>query len=127
MLEQRRLTRRRFSYYMRVMNDVTGELVGYWTDISSGGFRLETFKPISQDTVFRFRVVLSSEIANKTFMVFGARSRWCQQDPFDPNLYAVGFQISGLSPDDSTIFTRMFEKYGSENSVGSSAANYSWK
>ena len=109
MLEQRRLARRKFSYYMRVIDDETGELVGHWTDISPGGFRLETSKPIPEDTVFRLRIDLSSEIANKTFMVFGARSRWCQKDAFDPNLYVVGFQIARLPPDDSKIFKSMFE------------------
>ena len=127
MLEQRRLARRKFSYYMRVIDDETGELVGYWSDISPGGFRLETLKPISQDTVFRFRIALSNEIANKTFMVFGARSRWCKKDAFDPNLYFVGFQIARLPSDDSTIFMSMFEKYGSQDSNANYTADHLWR
>jgi hypothetical protein len=103
---------------MLVRDDQTSELVGHWTDISPGGFRLESLKPILQGKDFRFRIDLSSEIANKSFMVFGARSRWCQKDAFDPNLYVAGFQIAPLPPDDFKIFTRMFEKYGSQESNG---------
>jgi hypothetical protein len=127
MLEQRQLTRRKFSYYMRVIDDKTGELVGHWTDISSGGFRLETLKPIPQDKDFRFRIDLSSEIANKTSMIFGARCRWCQKDDFDPNLYIVGFQVVKLPPDDLKIFKNMFEKYGSEYNNGNVSTDYFWK
>jgi hypothetical protein len=127
MLEQRQLTRRRFSYYMLVMDDQTGELVGHWTDISPGGFRLESLKPIPLNKDFRFRVDLSSEIANKTSMVFGARSRWCQKDSFDPNLYVVGFQVVRLAADDFKIFKNMFEKYGSESNSGSTNTDYLWK
>jgi hypothetical protein len=127
MLEQRQLTRRKFSYYLLAFDDKTGELVGHWTDISPGGFRLETLKPVPQDADFRFRIELSGEISRKGAMIFNARSRWCQQDSFDPNLYVAGFQIANLPPDDSKIFARIFERYGSKVSNGNSTNNYLWK
>jgi hypothetical protein len=127
MSEQRQLTRRKFSYYMLAFDDKTGELVGHWTDISHGGFRLETLKPIPQDTVFRFRIDLSGEISGKRNMVFNARCRWCQKDAFDPNLYVAGFQIVNMPPDDSRIFARMFERYGSQNGSGNFTNDYLWK
>ena len=127
MLEQRELTRRIFAYYMLVYDDETGELIGHWTDISPKGFRLETLKPIPKDTDARFRIDLSGEISGKGFMVFKARSRWCQQDPFDSNLYVAGFQVVNLSPDDSRIFGRMFERYGSQGSNENSTEDYLWK
>lgn len=127
MLEQRQLTRRIFSYYMLAFDDKTGELVGHWTDISAGGFRLETLKPIPEDTIFRFRIDLSGEISGRSVMVFNARCRWCQQDPFDPNLYVAGFQVVNLTPDDSRIFGRMFERYGSQGSSENSTEDYLWK
>ncbi len=127
MLEQRKLTRRTFSYYMLVFDDKTGELVGHWSDISPSGFRLETIKPVPQDVDFRFRIDLSREIANKSYMTFDARSRWCQKDDFDPNLYDAGFQIGKLPPDDFKIFKSMFEKYGSQNGNVNYSNDYLWK
>jgi hypothetical protein len=128
MLEQRQEARRIFSYYMLVYDDVTGELIGHWTDISPAGFRLETIKPVHPNSDFRFRVDLSNEIANKTYMVFCAHSRWCHKDEFDSNLYDAGFQLAKLPPDDNRIFTTMFERYGShdinENFTGD---NYTWR
>ncbi len=127
MVEKRRLPRRNFSYYMRVMNENTGELVGHLADISTGGFRLESAKPIPQNRDFFFRIELPGDIATKTYMVFGARSKWCTKDRFDPGLFDVGFQIVNMVPSDFEIFARMFDKYGSQNPNRNSTADYLWR
>ena len=62
MPERRRLDRRTFSYYMRLMNENTGELVGHLADISTGGFKMESLKPIPSNVDFRFRIELTSEL-----------------------------------------------------------------
>src|SRR5258708_37972440 len=124
MAERRHLNRRSFSYYMRVMNENTGELVEHLADLSTAGFRLECAKPIPENRDFYLRIDLSSDISNKTYMVFGARSKWCQKDRLDPSLYDVGFQIVNMAPSDYEIFSRMFEKYGSQNPSRDSTAYY---
>ena len=127
MVERRRLPRRNFSYYMRIMNENTGELVGHLADISTGGFKLEAAKPIPQNRDFFFRIELPGDISDKAFMVFGARSRWCTKDRFDPMLYDIGFQIVNMNPGDFEIFSRMFDKYGSQNSNRNATADYLWR
>ena len=127
MPERRRLARRNFSYYMRVMNDATNELVGHLADISTGGFKLDCQKPVQPNTDFLLRIDLTPEIASKEFMVFAARSRWCRADRFDPTSFNVGFQITTMSPGDLEIFVRMFEKYGTKLSEGKSSHDYLWR
>ena len=107
-----RQERKEFSYYMQLFNDETQELVGHLADISSGGFKLDSLQPIAPEVDFRFRLNLTSEVADKPFMVFVARSKWCKVDPFDPFCYNVGFQLLNISPKDIEIFNRMVEKYG---------------
>ncbi|HEX2696418.1 MAG TPA: PilZ domain-containing protein [Anaerolineales bacterium] len=124
-MERRRLDRRNFSYYMRVMNEANGELVGHLSDLSTGGFKLDTRNAILVNQDYHLRMELSDEIANKKFMVFIARSKWCQRDHYDSSSYNVGFQIVNMAPGDAEIFTRMFEKYGSQNR--NSASDYLWK
>lgn len=126
MVERRQLPRKNFSHYMRVMNENTGELVGHLADISTGGFKLESSTPIPKNRDYFFRVDLSEEISNKPAMVFGARSKWCTKDRFDPMLYDVGFQIVNMTPGDFEIFARMFEKYGAQN-ANKSNSDYLWK
>jgi hypothetical protein len=112
--ERRNLDRKDFSYYMRLIDNDTQELVGHLVDISSGGFKLDSQNPIPINKDFRFRLDLTSEVANKPSMVFMARSKWCEVDPLDPLLYNVGFQLVNIAPGDLEIFNRMMEKYGTQ-------------
>lgn len=112
--ERRKLNRKDFSYYMRLIDSDTQELVGHLVDISSGGFKLDSQTPIPPNKDYRFRMDLTSEVANKPSMVFVARSKWCEVDPLDPFLYNVGFQLVNISPGDIEIFKRMMEKYGTK-------------
>lgn len=123
--ERRKLDRRHFSYYMRVMNDTNGELVGHLADISTGGFKLESQKPIPLNLDFKLRIDLTGEVSDKSYIVFIARTKWCQPDHIDPTSYNVGFQLISITPSDLEIFSRMFEKYGSKNK--NSNTDYLWK
>lgn len=112
MSERRNVERREFSYYMRLVDNDTQELIGHLMDISSGGFKLDSQKPIPVNKDFRLRMDLTNEVANKPYMVFVARSKWCDTDPLDPFVYNVGFQLINVSPSDFNIIKRMIEKYG---------------
>jgi hypothetical protein len=112
MPERRKLDRRDFSTYMRVMNEHTGELIGHLADISTGGFKLESRTPVNENIEFLMRMDLTNEVSNKDHLVFVARSRWSQRHPIDPTLYNIGFQIVEMLPEDLEIFIRVFEKYG---------------
>lgn len=126
MAERRKLARRDFSYYMRVMNERTGEVIGHLADISTGGFKLETTCPVAKNLEVVMRMELSSEISDKEHFVFVGRTRWCQRDPLDPRLYNIGFQIVQMDPEDLDIFIRIFEKYASPAKVKQSA-DYLWR
>ena len=115
MSERRNIERREFSYYMRLVDNDTQELVGHLMDISSGGFKLDSQKPIAPNKDFRLRMDLTSEVANKPSMVFVARSKWCKTDPLDPFVYNVGFQLINISPSDFNIINRMIETYGKKS------------
>jgi len=97
---------------MRLVDNDTQNLVGHLMDISSGGFKLDSQKPIPANKDFRLRMDLTSEVANKPYMVFIARSKWCEVDPLDPFIYNVGFQLINIAPSDLDIINRMMAKYG---------------
>ena len=110
--DRRHLERKDFSYYMRLVDNDTQDLVGHLVDISSGGFKLDSQSPIPINKDFRLRMDLTREVADKPAMVFVARSKWCEVDPLDPFIYNVGFQLVNISPADLEIFNRMMAKYG---------------
>ena len=128
MADKRKINRRDFTYYMQVKDDATKQIVGYLSDISTGGFRLDCPKQIASGQDFRLHIELTADIADKTSMVFIARSKWCRPDHVDPNTYNVGFEIVNMSPGDMLIFQRMFDKYGSQNTTkGKSSSDYMWR
>lgn len=128
MADKRKINRRDFSYYMQVTNEANKELLGYLSDISTGGFKLDSPKKIAPGQDFRLHIELTPEIAEKNSMVFIARSKWCQPDNIDPTSFNVGFEIINMSPSDMAIFQRMFDKYGSENRVRNRGSDdYLWR
>jgi hypothetical protein len=113
---------------MQVTDDLSKQLIGYLTDISTEGFRLDCPKAIAPGQDFRMQIQLTADIADKTSMSFIARSKWCHTDHVDPNTYNVGFEIVQMAPSDIVIFQRMFEKYGSEKrSKSKSSSDYMWR
>ena len=127
MPERRKLGRREFSDYLRLMNENTGELVGHLSDISTGGFKMESKKPIGTNLDFLLRMDNTNAVADKDHLVFSARSRWCRPDPADPALYNVGFELIDIAPEDIEIFIRIFEKYGSNVKNNKKNLDYLWK
>jgi hypothetical protein len=128
MADKRKIDRRDFTYYMQVTDDLSKQLIGYLTDISTGGFRLDSPKQIPAGLDFRMQIQLTADIADKTSMSFIARSKWCHTDHVDPNTYNVGFEIIKMTPSDMVIFQRMFDKYGAEKRMKSKSSNdYLWR
>lgn len=111
MVEHRKSKRRNFSYYMRVTDSVTQKPVGHLSDISLIGFKLDSSQPLPIGVDFNLRIDLNNEIADKNFMSFVARSRWCRRDRLDPLTQNVGFEIVNMNPQDMTIYQRIVERY----------------
>lgn len=127
MSEKRKKDRREFTYYMQVKDDTTKRIIGYLSDISTGGFKLDCPQQIPPGQDFRLQIDLTADVADKTTMVFIARSKWCRPDYIDPTSYNVGFEIVNMAPSDMMIFQRIFEKYGSEKASKRKSDDYLWK
>ena len=111
--------RRACSLYLRLVNHRTGETVGDIADLSPSGFKLESSKQIAVGAEMTFRMDLPPGLADKPYMVFAARSRWCRTDPMDGRLYDIGFEITRMDATDAHIFQRVFERYGTSANLNS--------
>lgn len=128
MPDKRKIDRRDFSYYMQVKDEGTKQTIGYLSDISSGGFKLDCPKEIPPGRDFRMQLDLTADIADKNSMVFIARSKWAKPDFVDPNTFNVGFELVNITPGDMLIFQRMFEKYGTQRaSRNKRSDDYLWR
>ena len=110
--ERRESNRRKFGYYMPVVDNNTRKIVGFLSDISPQGFKLESQKILSINTVYHLRLDLTPEFSNKSHIVFFAKVAWSQPDPVSPIEFINGFQIVNIAPEDQVIFERIAEKYG---------------
>ncbi|MEW6084901.1 MAG: PilZ domain-containing protein [Chloroflexota bacterium] len=128
MTDKRKIDRRDFTYYMQVKDEGTKQVIGYLSDISSGGFKLDCPKNIQPGQDFRMHIDLTPDLSDQTSMVFIARSKWTHPDFVDPSTFNVGFEIINISPSDMLIFQRMFEKYGSESTTRKKGSDdYLWR
>jgi len=116
MPERRTQPRKDFTYYMQLIDDDTKELIGYLTDVSKGGLKVDSPNELPVNKDFRLCMDNIGSVADKPSMVFVARTRWCKVDALDPFTYNVGFQIIRIEPADSLILQRVIDTYGSEKS-----------
>jgi hypothetical protein len=97
---------------MRVLNDDTQEILGHMVEVSAIGLQLETTVPLPLQKDYYLRLELTPDLADRPFMIFIARTKWCKMDVIEPNLYHVGFQVVEIMPDDREIFLHIVAKYG---------------
>jgi hypothetical protein len=97
---------------MRVLNDDTQEILGHMVEVGAIGLQLETTAPLPLQRDYYLRLELTADLADRPFMIFIARTKWCKMDTIEPNLYHVGFEIIEIMPDDKDIFLRILTKYG---------------
>lgn len=113
MPERRTVPRKKFRLYLQVMNDDTNEQLGHMIEVSSTGLQLESSSKLPLETDYYLRLELTPELADRPYIVFIARSKWCRTDEIQPNLYRIGFAVVEILPDDRQIFVNLVQKYGS--------------
>jgi len=126
-MEKRRKRRRKFSIYMCLWDHTTNKMIGHLTDIGEGGFKIDSQSKIQAGLDYLLRIDLPREVANKSMMIFNARSKWCKPDKFDPNSFSVGFEITDIGQGDQEIFLRMFDRYAAQTSKEKEDGDYLWR
>jgi hypothetical protein len=113
--ERRNVKRRKFTYYMRVLESNTLQTMGYLADISERGFQLDSPQPVALNQDFNLRLDLTPDVSDRNFITFKARCRWSRPDESDPFSFDAGFQVISISPHENEIFQRIVAKYGSKS------------
>ena len=110
MTERRTVPRKKFNLYLRAMNDDSGEPMGHVIEVSATGLQLESTVKLPTETDYYLRLDLTPELADRPYIVFIARSKWCKVDDIQPNLYHVGFAVAEILPEDKPIFINLIKK-----------------
>ncbi len=116
MAERRKSERRSISYYLRIIDADTNQMLGHLGDITLQGLKMDSQKRLPVRKEYRLRINTTSDVADKDFIEFSAFTRWCQPDPLQTGLYEIGFEIAKIAPYDSAIVQRIMDKYSARES-----------
>jgi hypothetical protein len=113
--ERRKLKRRSLAYYMLVMDSNSREMLGHLVDITPIGLMMDSQKPLPLETDYRLRLDTMPDVADKDYIKFTARTKWCAPDAVEPYLYDIGFSIIDIAQHDAEIIRKIAEKYASRD------------
>ncbi len=108
---RRKINRRYLLYFVRVYDAATRQQIGNLVDITPQGAMIVSQDPIPADQDVRLRLELTTDVADKPFLEFPARSIWCHPD-LEPSLHNTGFEILELTPEDARIIQKIIETFG---------------
>ena len=114
--ERRKLKRRSLAYYMLVLDADSREMLGHLVDITPQGLMMDSQKPLPLENDFRLRIDTMPDIADKEYIKFTARTKWCLPDAVEPYLFDIGFSIINIAQHDAEIIRQIAEKYASRDS-----------
>lgn len=109
--EGRSNERRKFGYYLPVVELGTLDLFGYLANVSPRGFKMDSVKPHGVNRDYDPRVDLPEEISSKPYINFIPRVMWIHPDPIDPATFHEGYKIQNISTIDEGIFNKMMDNY----------------
>jgi len=111
MLERRKTKRRSISYYLRIIDSGTNQIIGHLADITLQGLKVDSQKAIQVPKMYRLRIYSTADVSDKDYIEFDASARWCHVDPLEPGLFVIGFEIIKIDPHEKGIVQRIVDKY----------------
>ncbi len=111
--ERRKLKRKNLTYYMPVIDPKNEQIIGHLVDISPKGLMMDSQQAFTVGQDYRLRLNVTADVAERNFIDFDARTKWCRPDIVEPYLYDIGFEIVKISSQDAAVINRIVEKYGS--------------
>jgi len=110
--ERRRLRRYHLSYYMPVLDPDTFHVIGHLVDLNKIGLLLDSPTPLASGKELQLRIDTTPEVANKEFIQFTARVKWCRSDKIQPSVYNIGLELTAISSADADIIQSIVEHFG---------------
>jgi hypothetical protein len=111
MSDRRHVKRRHLSYYLRVFERDSEQMLGYMMNVAPDGFMLLSDKPLEVGKMWALRLNLPVEIMGKRQMEVEGQSAWCKPDP-NPDFYYIGFQVLHPSWDEMMVIEQLADDLG---------------
>jgi len=111
MEERRKIPRKYFAIYSRVFDHASGQVLGFLSDMASGGAMIISDSPMAENQDINLRFDLPDPaLFSADHLNIDARIIWCQQD-IDPTFYNIGFEFKDISPVQAKIINEIISAY----------------
>jgi len=111
MVNRRKDKRLQVSFFLRILDKDTDEVMGHVVDISVSGMRVLTDRSVSQDKDYTLAIDLTKDINFEQEVIFTAKCVWIEQD-LSSGAYNCGFQLQNVTEKDQTIILKLIEQFG---------------
>lgn len=108
--ERRRTPRKKLSAELNIFDRSTGATVGRLANLSEGGLRLVSKKPVTEGQRVTFSMVLPEVVRGSTTVSFDAIAVWAQQAGYGGD-FAAGFRFAEIKPEALEVIRFLLEKY----------------
>jgi hypothetical protein len=112
--EQRRMKRRHLIYYLEAIDRGTGKLIGFLVDITTEGIMLMSKTPIETGKIFQLRILLKTDLSEKKYLNFDAKSKWCEKS-INTEIYDTGFELINKDISDFREIEEVIDELGFNN------------
>ena len=112
--EQRKMKRRHLIYYLEAIDRETGKLIGFLVDITTKGIMLMSKTPIETGKIFQLRILLKTDLSEKKYLNFDAKSKWCEKS-INTDIYDTGFELINKDISDFREIEEVIDALGFKN------------
>jgi len=112
--EQRRMKRRHLIYYLEANDRETSKLIGFLVDITTKGIMLMSKTPIETGKIFQLRILLKTDLSEKKYLNFDAKSKWCEKS-INTEIYDTGFELINKDISDFREIEEVIDELGFNN------------
>ncbi len=111
MEERRKLERMYLAFFSRVFDRRDGRLLGYLSDLTTGGALMIAEKPQELRKELHLRMDLPAEFPQKS-LDLNAKVIWCHPDEHSDGLFRIGLHFQRISPAEISLLAQLLAKYG---------------
>jgi len=108
--ERRVQPRKYLIYFSKVVDRQNGELIGYLSDLSTGGAMIISPKLIEPGTQLHLSIDLPDGFS-PTMLNLIACVIWCNPDP-DPDTYHAGIKLQNVTPQEMSLLRQILSEFG---------------
>jgi len=112
--EQRKMQRRHLIYYLEAIDRDIDKPIGFLVDITTKGIMLMSETPIETGKMFHLRILLKTDLSEKKYLNFDAKSKWCKES-VNTEIYDTGFELINADISDFKEIEEIIDALGFNN------------